>query len=104
MDSELRAAFGGGCMKTYLHLPAGLYEELRTHLLPLGNTLEQAAFLFTATSQDQQSTRFDLVEVEKLTASDFDEQGPGYLELSDETRKRLIKRAHDLKTSLVEMH
>jgi hypothetical protein len=91
-------------VKTRLHLPPGLYEELRAHLLPPCNTLEQAAFIFAKASQDQSSTRFDVDAVEKLTASDFDEQGPGYLELADETRKRLIKRAHDLGTSLIEMH
>lgn len=91
-------------MKIHLHLPDGLYEELRAHLLPPGDPLEQAAFLFAKTSQDQASTRFDLVAAEKLTASDFDERGSGHLELSDETRKRLIKRAHDLGTSLIEMH
>lgn len=104
MDSQLRAALGRGSVKIHLYLPAGLYEELRAHLLPPGNTPEQAAFLFTKTSQDQALTRFDLAAVEKLTESDFDEQGPGYLELSDETRKRLIKRAHHLGTSLIEMH
>jgi hypothetical protein len=91
-------------LKFYLHLPSGLYEELRAHLLPPRNVLEQAAFLFAKAIQDQGSTRFEVAAVEKLNATDFDEQGPGYLELADETRKRLIKRAHDLGTSLIEMH
>ena len=91
-------------MKIHLHLPEGLYEELRAHLLPPRNVLEQAAFLFAKASQDQTSTRFDVAAVQKLTSSDFDEQGPGYLELADEMRKRLIKRAHDLGMSLIEMH
>jgi hypothetical protein len=91
-------------MKLYLYLPNGLYDELRAHLLPPDNELEQATFLFAKTLQDSGSIRFDVVAVEKLGASDFDAQGSGYLELSDETRKRLIKRAHDLGTSLIEMH
>lgn len=91
-------------MKIHLYLPSGLYEELRTHLLPRGNKLEQAAFIFAKVSQDLALTRFEVMAVEKLTGSDFDEQGIGYLELADETRKRLIKRAHDLSTSLIEIH
>lgn len=91
-------------MKSYLHLRAGLYEELRAHLLPPRNRLEQAAFLFAKTTQEAAATRFDIAAVEKLKPVDFDEQERGYLELSDETRKRLIKRAHDLGTSLIEMH
>lgn len=91
-------------MKSYLHLPEGLFEELRAHLLPSGNWLEQAAFLFAKATQEPVATRFDVAAVEKLKSADFDEQNRGYLELSDETRKRLIKRAHDLGTSLIEMH
>lgn len=91
-------------MKIHLYLPVGLYEELRAHLLPIGSTVEQAAFVFAKTSQDQASTRFNVAAVEKLGVGDFDGQGSGYLELSDETRKRLIKRAHDLGTSLIELH
>lgn len=91
-------------MKTYLHLATGLYDELRAHLLPPGGRIEQAAFLFAKSTQDGATIRFDVVAVRKLQANDFDNQGPAHLELSDETRKWLIKRAHDLGSSLIEMH
>jgi hypothetical protein len=104
VDPQLRATLGGGGVKIHLHLPHGLFEELRAYLLPPGNVLEQAVFLYAKATQDQQTTRFDVLESDKMAARDFDEQGPGYLELTDETRKRLIKRAHDLGASLVELH
>jgi proteasome lid subunit RPN8/RPN11 len=91
-------------VKIHLHLIYGLYEDLLAHLLPRGNVLEQAAFLFAKSTQDEATLRFDVVAADNLKATDFDEQGPGYLELADETRKRLIKRAHDLGTSLIEVH
>ena len=46
----------------------------------------------------------DTIDSAKLVASDFEVQAPDYLELADATRARLIKRAHDLGASLVEMH
>jgi proteasome lid subunit RPN8/RPN11 len=91
-------------VKNELHLRDGLFEDLRAHLLPPGNRLEQAAFLFATSVREASATRFDVVAVEKLISADFDVQTSAYLELSDATRKRLIKRAHDLGTSLIEMH
>ena len=45
-----------------------------------------------------------VIEATKLAASDFAVQEGEYLEMADATRARLIKRAHDLGASLVEMH
>lgn len=91
-------------MKSYLHLSNELYDELRVHLLPPGVRLEQAAFLFAKSTQDGATIGFNVIEVRKLWARDFDSQEAAHLELSDETRKWLIKRAHDLGCSLIEMH
>lgn len=90
-------------MKTILKLRPGLFEDLVMHLLPRDNTREQAAFLFASCSQTEQVS-FDVQQSEKLTPDDFDSQDDDYLELNDETRARLIKRAHDLQASLIELH
>jgi hypothetical protein len=45
-----------------------------------------------------------VVESELLPPSAFNHRTPRYLELKDETRARVIKHAHDLGTSLVEVH
>src|SRR5438876_3473296 len=90
-------------MKTTLTLPAGVFEDLTSHLLPRGSIQEQAAFLFVDPQVGHDAT-FELRDYEKLGPSDFDVQESDYLELRDETRARLIKRAHDLKASLVELH
>jgi hypothetical protein len=91
-------------VNSLIRLPTGLFEELLAHLLPDGCKVEQAAFLFVAADSSAEHVRFDVVEVAKLAAADFDSQGSEYLELADNTRARLIKHAHDLGVSLVEMH
>lgn len=90
-------------MKTTLKLPMGVFEDIRAHLLPRGSIQEQAAFLFVGPQVARDAT-FELLEYEKLGPADFDVQESDYLELRDESRARLIKRAHDLKASLVEVH
>jgi len=91
-------------VKTVIKLPAGAYEDLVAHLLP-GDTLnEQAAFLFAVVKVTEQSVALDVIDLTKLTAADFAVQAPDYLELADAARARLIKRAHFLDASLVEMH
>lgn len=90
-------------MKTILRLYPGLFDDLTSHLLPNGSTREQAAFLFASTERSDHVS-FNVRESEKLFRHDFESQQDDYLELKDETRARLIKRAHDLQASLIELH
>ena len=52
----------------------------------------------------KQDVALDVIDSAMLVAADFEVQVPDYLELADGTRARLIKRAHDLDASLIEMH
>lgn len=91
-------------MKVYLELTDALYQELMGHLLPGDALTEQAAFLFASSQQRQETTLFQVVDYFKARSEDFVSQEGDYLQLSDATRAKLIKRAHDLGTSLVELH
>lgn len=88
-------------MNTLLHLPSGLWPEILEHLLPPRSTVEQAAFLF---ARPNGADRFEVVGSDKLERGDFSVQARDYLELADATRARLIRRAHQLDASLVEIH
>ena len=90
-------------MNAILRMPDGLFTEILMHLLPPGSEREEAAFLFVRPVEGENGV-FDVIESQKLTAADFQCQFEDYLELADDTRARLIKRAHDLDASLVEMH
>ena len=91
-------------MKTYLNIPAGLFEDLAAHLLPSESEVEEAAFLFVKTDESEGKICFEVLETAKLQPNDFDSQFDDYLELADDTRANLIKRAHDLEAALVEIH
>lgn len=91
-------------MKTLLQFTDGTFEDLCAHLLPPNSWREEGAFLFAKISQINDVLRFDVIDTIKLSSDDFDSQFEDYLELADATRVRLIKRAHALNASLVEMH
>ena len=91
-------------MKALLKLDHGLYHDLMAHLLPSENDQEQAAFLFARAERSDSQILFEVVEAVKLEPADFSAQAGDYLEMADETRAGLIKQAHDLGASLVEMH
>ena len=65
---------------------------------------EEAAFAFCSFMQTAQEARFDLIEWYAVPPTGFITRSPYFLELADEIRGRVIKRAHDLDASLVEFH
>lgn len=91
-------------MKAVLTIDERVYSDVMGHLLPPGCMQEQAAFLFAEVDRGDGQALFEVVEVRKLGSTDFVRQEGDYLEMADATRAGLIKRAHDLGTSLIEMH
>ena len=87
-----------------LKLDKDLQGRLWSHLLPKDTVQEQAAFLFCMTELADKGLTFVAVDQAFLGADDFVAQHKDYLELTDETRIRLIKRAHVLGASLAELH
>lgn len=91
-------------MKTILKMAGPLHKDLMAHLLPPESEQEQAAFLFVREQRDEEQAVFEVEEVAKLGGGDFVLQQGDYIEMMDEMRAGLIKRAHDTGTSLLEMH
>lgn len=91
-------------MNYILKLDACLKDELWRHLVPDGSRCEQAAFLYSAHTIMGDDVVFDVVGHELLGRRDFAAQDSDYLELADEARIRIIKRAHVLNGCLVELH
>ena len=83
---------------------ASAHRELIAHLLSNEGWQEQAAFLFAETLLCAETASFEVVETRRLSRGDFAVQRGDYIELSDHSRAELIKRAHDLGASLVEIH
>jgi len=76
--------------------------DVQRHLFPKGDRREQGGFLFTRFDEGKQT--FVVMEWMPLVESDYFYQERDYLEMSDLTRGSLIKKAHDLQASLVEIH
>lgn len=91
-------------MANVLRLDAQLKVLLWRHLLTDDSHREQAAFLYTSRAILDEEVVFDVVAHELLEHSDFASHYSDYLELADETRMRIIKRAHALNAAIVEMH
>lgn len=91
-------------MSFLLHIEPALFDNLMAHLLPPDSEQEQAAFLFVHRTDMPDATSFDVVETAMLDRRHFAWQEGYYLELDDGARAGLIKRAHDLEASLVEIH
>ncbi len=91
-------------MKTQLRMTPSSYDELMSHLFSNDEHCETAAFMFAETSRIRGRARFDVIDMYKLHECDFVEQRSHYIELRESTQADVIKRAHDLRTSLIEIH
>jgi hypothetical protein len=87
-----------------LVLTPDVYGSLTTHLLPTGNKCEEAAFGFANARTENGRLVFELIELLPVPPEGFVEKSRYFLHLTDEMRALVIKRAHDLKASLVEFH
>ena len=81
-----------------------MFDALKRHLVPPNSNIEEAAFIFARCLKDNGSLIFEFLEALLLNPDDFAFRSAYYLELSDATRARVIKRAHDLGASLIEFH
>ena len=92
-------------MSGVINMSDAAWRELKAHLLPPNSQTEEGAFLMARCKADNENNIiFQHIETVLLGQRDFVSQENDYLELSDETRARLIKRAHDLDASLIEFH
>lgn len=89
-------------MTVFLDLGAGLKEELWAHLLQ--NDTEQVTIVFAVVEPRDDATVFSAKDAYLATADDFEIHSEFHVELTDEARARIIKRAWDTGTSPVEFH
>lgn len=89
-------------MTVFLDLPGRLQQQLWAHLLQ--NDVEQVAFVFAAVDTGGNVTVFRTQDAYLAPPEDFEVQNDYHVELTDEARARVIKRAWDTGTALVEFH
>lgn len=86
----------------FLRLDPLLQRAAWAHLVYSGSGVEEAAFVYAAPADGDDE--FRIVEWWPVPPEGFASRSAFHLELSDETRAQVIKRAHDLGASLVELH
>lgn len=93
-------------MKTdiFLELPKEVRLTLWQHLVRPDSDSEQVAFVYASTDGKEQPKIFRHVDWFPVPREGFVLQSEFHLELTDQIRALVIKRAHDLGTSLVEFH
>ena len=90
-------------MKTVsIEIPSKTKREIFKHLLPPDQEVEEAGFAYV--SPNGGDNVFRLVEWMPVLPKGFEIQSAYHIELTDETQAKVIKRAHDLGASMVELH
>lgn len=89
-------------MTTFFDLPVELKEKLWAHLLQ--NDAEQAAFVFAVVDTKDDTTVFSAKDAYLAMPDDFEIQTEFHVELTDDARAQVFKRAWDSGTTPVELH
>jgi hypothetical protein len=89
-------------VNVFLDLPVGLKAKLWSHLLK--NETEQVAFVFAAVVTTGDTTIFTAQDHCLAKPDDFRIHSEFHVELADETRAQIIKRAWDTGTAMIELH
>lgn len=90
--------------RVLLHLPPEVYNALWRHLLQKRPVIENAAFVYARQEVENGTTVFRYVEWFPVPQNGFISSSSYHFELTEKTRAAVIKRAHDLGTSLIEFH
>ncbi len=91
-------------MEILLDLPQEAHVALWHHLVRPDSDSEEVAFVYAHDKSNEKSKVFKYVEWCPVPAEGFVSRSDFHLELTDEIRASVIKRAHDLGASLVEFH
>src|SRR5687768_9590364 len=91
-------------MEIIIDLPEKVYKTICTHLHPRSSEVEEVAFMFAELKEENNERVFVYKDHWLLQPGDFGFQSSYYFDLTDETKAKLIKRAHDLNASIIEFH
>jgi len=90
--------------KALIKLPSSTYNDLWAHLQPKNPKYEEVAFVYAHQESIDGSQIFHCSEWFAVPPTGFESRSKYHLELSDETRASVIKRAHELSATLIEFH
>ncbi|HSY92703.1 MAG TPA: hypothetical protein VK812_15110 [Candidatus Binatus sp.] len=88
----------------HLTIPPDEHRLLLTHLLPPRPRSEEAAFVFCQVQLTNGEMEFCFLETYLVASEEFNSRSLYGIELTDTCKAKVIKRAHDLGASLLELH
>lgn len=91
-------------VQVFIHIPKKIHQAVWTQLLPRHLRSEEAGFMYVRHNPQYEVEVFEYVDWYLVPPNGFLNRSLYHFELTDETRARIIKKAHDLGTSLVEFH
>ena len=86
-----------------LTVPSAFHFRLTKHLVRRRPVSEEAAFIFSSTLKNG-ICKFDFIDMYIVPESEFSYRSLYGIELTSDCRAKVIKRAHDLNASLIELH
>jgi hypothetical protein len=87
-----------------IHIPKQTYRVVWRHLLPTRFRNEEVGFMYVRPASSDKAHEFQFADWDPIEPRGFLARSRYGFELADESRARVIKRAHDLGASLVEIH
>ena len=90
--------------EVFLHLSNRNYKEIWEHLLPENPESESAGFLFVKHDTEPDGHRFSPLLWYPVPPDGYSVRTDFHFELTDDTRRHVIKQAHDLEASVAEFH
>lgn len=90
--------------KSTIVIPKNIYRRIQKHLFPHSDGREQVAFIFATPLTVEEWTRFEFKSWHLVEPHEYEYHSEEYVELKDEMRPKIIKKAFDLNTSIVELH
>lgn len=91
-------------MQHIIDLTKAQHTEIWKHLLPEGTSYESAAFIFAEFRVLTGSMVLTAQDFLLVGQDGFKAQYDDFIELSDETRVSIIKKAHTTNTAIIELH
>lgn len=91
-------------MQLFIDLTEQQYKDIWQHLLPEGANCESAAFIFAAFHEANHTLVLKTQDYFLVGRDGFKAQYDNFIELSDESRIDIIKKAHLTNTALIELH
>lgn len=91
-------------MKCYLEISHKTYNLIINHLLPPNPIDEESAFIFAESKVENNTIEFKYLDSILIPNEGYTFKSGCFIQLNNDTKAKVIKRAYDLKASMIELH